>query len=409
MSPKIVCADFPDEGNMFYLIDENLDFIPEVKEFLDWKRATKRAPSTIKAYCSRLLWYYRFLHQQQLQVLQATPADLTEFVIWLCNPHRGQGNVSTIYEPSSLQATSVNLILQAVGSLYYFLVRRGALATSPVTYVDVPRGKWLTERDLLAHIRRGHGAQKTQRMELKLKEPSRLPKTVSEQDFQKFIESIHVGYEPGSDPSGFRNRLLCLLLKEGGFRIGELLGMRMDDLDFGKQGVHVRFRSDNENQARAKAGYGRDRFVHLPTDVLGLLDIYITEVWIEAAPKTDHLWLTLKRDAISQDGKEMYGAALTIPAVESMFRYYSTKSDVNLHPHMLRHTHATEVALSYLCEGQPVDWKFLQERLGHANVVTTMETYAHLTSEDFKPAYDAFVEKRNITRARRKTTIQPIS
>src|SRR2546429_7667094 len=105
MSPKMVCADLPDEDKVFYLIDENLDFIPEVKDFLDWKRATQRASSTIKAYCSRLLWYYRFLQHRQLLVLQATPADLTEFVIWLCNPQREKGNVSTIHESSPLQAT----------------------------------------------------------------------------------------------------------------------------------------------------------------------------------------------------------------------------------------------------------------------------------------------------------------
>src|SRR6266540_26491 len=49
------------------------------------------------------------------------------------------------------------------------------------------------------------------------------------------------------NPTGFRDRLLCLMLKEGGFRIGELLGMHMDDLEFGKHGMHVRFRTDNEN------------------------------------------------------------------------------------------------------------------------------------------------------------------
>jgi integrase/recombinase XerD len=43
------------------------------------------------------------------------------------------------------------------------------------------------------------------------------------------------------------------MLKEGGFRLGELLGMHLEDLDFGKQGVHVRFRPDNENGARARA------------------------------------------------------------------------------------------------------------------------------------------------------------
>src|SRR5260370_31552964 len=136
-------------------------------------------------------------------------------------------------------------------------------------------------------------------MELKLKEPSRLPPTITEQDFFAFVESIHVEKDPNADPTGFRDRLLCLLLKEGGLRIGELLGMHMEDLECGKQGVHVRFRPDNENGARAKAGYGRDRFVHLPTDILGLLDIYLTEVWIEAAPSTDHLWIVLNKRAKS--------------------------------------------------------------------------------------------------------------
>jgi site-specific recombinase XerC len=140
-------------------------------------------------------------------------------VIWLCNPYRDAQIIAPIYQQSPLTATSVNLILQAVGSLYHFLVRRGRLAESPVVYVDVPRGKWL-------------------------KEPDQLPPTISEQDFQTFVNSIHMGENPNGDPTGFRDRLLCLMLKEGGFRIGELLGMHMDDLEFGKHGVHVRFRPD---------------------------------------------------------------------------------------------------------------------------------------------------------------------
>jgi integrase/recombinase XerD len=226
----------------------------------------------------------------------------------------------------------VNLILQAVGALYRFLVRRGELAESP----DIPRGKWLTERDLLAHTR--HDRHLVQRSELKLKEPVRILPIISEQDFQTFVDSIHIDENPNSDPSGFRDRLLCLMLKEGGFRLGELLGMHMEDLDFGKQGVHVRFRTDNQNGARAKAGYGRDRFVHLPSDILGLLDVYITEVWIEANPRTDHLWIVLKKDAKTHDGTSTFGTASTHASVEKMFLHYSRKSGVLLHPHILRHS-----------------------------------------------------------------------
>jgi integrase/recombinase XerD len=398
--PRMVAAEVPDRGRTFYLVDDNLDFIFEVKEFLDWKAATRRAPATIRAYCSRLLWYYRFLDRRGLNPLEATPADLTEFVIWMCNPHRDAGNVEIIHEPSPLQATSVNLVLQAVGALYRFLVRRGMLVESPLRYVDVPRSKWLTERDLLAHTRKGQHL--IQRNELKLREPSRLVPTVSERDFQTFVDSIHMDGDPKRDPSGFRDRLLCLMLKEGGFRLGELLGMRMEDLEFGKQGVHIRFRPDNENGARAKCGYGRDRFVHLPTAVLGLLDVYITEVWIEANPRTDYLWIVLKKDAKTHNGTSTFGAALTQAAVEKMFLHYSRKSGVPIHPHLLRHTHATELVRSYLREGQPVDWKFVQERLGHASVVTTMQIYTHLTDEDRKHAYDSYVEKTRKGHAKRQ-------
>ena len=395
-APRMIAADVPGQGRMYYLVDEALNFVPEVKDFLDWKAATKRAPATVKAYCARLEWYYRFLSHQQLGVREATPSDLTEFVIWLCNPYRDAETVSPIHLASPLSASSVNLILQAVGALYHFLVRRGHLDASPVVYMDVPRGKWLTEGDLLAHIR--HASSRVQRAELKLKEPETIPQTIAEQDFKRFVDSIHLENEPNGDPTGFRDRLICFMLKEGGFRLGELLGMHLDDLEFGTHGVHVRFRPDNENGARAKAGYGRDRFVHLPDDVLGLLDVYLTEVWIEANPGTDHLWIVLNKRARGRDGKSRYGTALSLAAVENMFQHYSKKSGVLLHPHILRHTHATTLVRSYLQDGEPVDWKFVQERLGHASVVTTMQTYTHLTNEDRKYAYERYRQKRSRAR-----------
>jgi integrase/recombinase XerD len=395
--PKMVAAEIPGQDLMFYLIDENLDFIPEVKAFLDWKTATRRAPMTIKAYCSRLHWYYCFLSQKGRSATEATPADLTEFVIWLCNPYRHTNAVSPIHQASPLTATSVNLILQSVAALYQFLVRRGHLHESPVLYVDVPRGKWLKERDLLAHTRRG--AAMVQRMELKLKEPDCMPMTVAEQDFQTFVNSIGMHEDPNGDPSGFRDRLMCLMLKEGGFRIGEILGIHLEDLDFAERGVHVRFRPHNANKARAKSGYGRDRFVSLPPAIMGLLDLYITEVWVEANPVTSQLWIVFKKDATDRSGQPTYGTALTVSTAEKMFQHYSKKSGVTIHPHMLRHSHATDLARSYLQEGQPVDWKFIQERLGHASVVTTMQIYTHLTSEDRKLAYDAYLKKKRTAHA----------
>ena len=115
-APKMVVADVPERGQIYYLVDDQYDFIPLAKEFFDWNAVTNRAPATLKAYCSRLLWYYRFLWQRHLRVLDATPADLTEFVIWLCNPYRESAAVSPLHQASPLTASSVNLILQVVGA-----------------------------------------------------------------------------------------------------------------------------------------------------------------------------------------------------------------------------------------------------------------------------------------------------
>jgi len=48
----------------------------------------------------------------------------------------------------------------------------------------------------------------------------------------------------------------------------------------------------------------------------------------------------------------------------------------------------------YLRQGDAVDWKFVQERLGHASVVTTMQTYAHLNDEDRQRTYENYLRKR---------------
>jgi integrase/recombinase XerD len=405
--PRLVVADVPGVGEMYYLVDESFDFVPEVKRFLDSKRAQGRAPNTVLAYCSRLRYFYQFLSQRELSVLpaegrrQVDSADLAEFVIWLCNPFRAAGNVSPIHQASPIQARTVNLILQAVGTLYKYLVRHQVVAESPVKYVDVPRTQRLREIDLLAHTRRGKDSATVQKMELKLKEPMRRPKVVADPDFESFVNCIHMGSRPKVDCAGFRDRLICVLLKESGLRIGELLGTRLEDVEYGAGGVHVRFRGDNANDARAKAGYGKDRLVHLPPDVMGLIDIYITEVWLDASPDHDFLWVVLRENARNQDGIATYGQPLNYKAVAGQFRHYSKRSGLHVTPHMLRHTHATSLVRSFLDKGEQVDWKYIQERLGHSSVVTTMTFYTHLDDEDRKKSYDNYLQRREQARARR--------
>src|SRR5579859_2451070 len=103
--PKVVVAEVPSLGRMFYLVDEHLNFIDEVKDFLDWKAATRRAPATIEAYCFRLLWYYRYLRRYGLNVMEVGPPDLTEFLLWLCNPYRDAEPTTLVLQAKPIQET----------------------------------------------------------------------------------------------------------------------------------------------------------------------------------------------------------------------------------------------------------------------------------------------------------------
>ena len=86
---------------------------------------------------------------------------------------------------------------------------------------------------------------------------------------------------------------------------------------------------------------------------------------------------------------------MTKSTLDSMFKYYSKKIEIKIHPHMLRHTHATELAREYISKGEPINWKYISERLGHSNVTTTMEIYAHLRPEDYKKEYHRLQEYKN--------------
>ena len=54
-------------------------------------------------------------------------------------------------------------------------------------------------------------------------------------------------------------------------------------------------------------------------------------------------------------------------------------------PHMLRHTHATELIKA--------GWGMahVQQRLGHRNIQTTINTYVHLSNDDLKEKYKAYL------------------
>jgi integrase/recombinase XerD len=218
-----------------------------------------------------------------------------------------------------------------------------------------------------------HG--RTTKRSLKLKEPTRQIKTVTDADFAGFFSST----------DNLQFRCIMLLMREGGLRVGEVLGLWIQDVEFHRNGVWIRRRSALVNQALAKSlREGEERFVDLSPSLMALLDLLVMKHGFD----TDHLFVVLKKNARDKHGHATYGQPLNRHAVKAMFRHYSRKNQVALHAHMLRHTHATELIRA--------DWdvSYVRKRLGHAHVESTM-VYVHLDDEDMGKKWRLFQETRH--------------
>jgi integrase/recombinase XerD len=165
----------------------------------------------------------------------------------------------------------------------------------------------------------------------------------------------------------------------------EVLGLHIQDLEFHRNGVVIRRRSGLANGALAKGMVEREeRFIELTPQVMALLDHLVLQHTFE----TDHVFVILNKQARNRQGESTYGAPLSRHALKSLFRYYSQKTGIPLHAHLLRHTHATELIRAGW------DASYVQERLGHANVQTTINTYVHLDDEDLSQKWRDYQERK---------------
>jgi len=390
-----------DLGLMYYLIDDNYNFIDLVKKYLNMIQARAErevSPNTVKAYCYQLWYFIVFLKIRDLDILDldGNPDLLSKFKLWLKNPYRFYENIKVLnydiefdYIEDSLSVTTINGIISRVSSLYLWLKASNKIKENPVVYRSVMVTQSMRDKDMLAHTRHNRTIQVNT---LKSKVPKTIPKTVEQKYFKKFLDSVNL----------LRDKIILLCLKEGGFRSNELLGVHLEDIDFAEQGLWIRFRGNNINGSRAKAGYGRDRFVHLPTDLMALIDRYISSEWLESNADNDFLFVVVNSNKPSDNGQ-----AMTKSTLDSMFKYYSLKvfgfevkngkkvSKYHITPHMLRHTHATELAREYINKDEQINWEYISKRLGHSSVTTTMEIYAHLRPEDYKKEYQRLQEYKN--------------
>jgi integrase/recombinase XerD len=358
----------------YMLLDENGIPVFPVMKYLKYLDTTNKSPNTQKTYCYALKHYFVFLQEKKLDYKNIRLEELVEFVAWLQNPFESTKVTPLHPVKSKKRETTVNLSITAVTNFYDYLYRNEQLQKDKVDQLmkQVFTGGRRRYKNFLYHVNKG---KPSNRNILKVKEPRKRIQVLDKEDVQHLLEST----------TNIRDRLLIQTLFETGLRIGEVLSLYIVDFKLDhKNGHRIQLvdRGELENGAKLKTG---ERSIYVSQALMDLFDDYLYEVLDELEMGSNFVFVKLH-------GENM-GKAMNYQDVDSLFKRLRNKTNIDVHPHLLRHTHAT------MYYKQTKDIKQVQERLGHSQIQTTMNLYLHPSDEEIRENWEkaqhAFVTSRN--------------
>ncbi|WP_096271764.1 tyrosine-type recombinase/integrase [Paucisalibacillus globulus] len=204
---------------------------------------------------------------------------------------------------------------------------------------------------------------------------------------EKFLEKEElVEFLTHTDNEGLEGDLLVFtMLAYTGMRIGELIALKWQDIDF--ENHTLRIYKTYYNPTNNKVKYK----LLTPKTESSIRTITIDPLLIDLLLKHKEEQNLIKTDnPFYMDNNFIFatneGYPKTIKHVSIRMNRILKKTSIEKHvtPHSFRHTHT-----SLLIEAN-VHIKEIQERLGHSDINTTMDIYAHMTKNFKKEASSKF-------------------
>jgi integrase/recombinase XerC len=271
---------------------------------------------TVKSYREDLTQALGFFRERlgstQIIPQQITTRILRAYLAWL----HDQGYAKT----------TIARRIAAVRSWLRYLCRQGILTENPAQGLRGPR------------------------------QDKKLPHFLTEPDVDKLLAST-----TGEHALGLRDKAILETLYSAGLRVGELCGLKLDDVDLA------------EGVVTAKGKGRRERLA-----LLGESSRAALKEWLSAR---EALLAGLGRhcEAVFLNKN---GGPLTVRSVGRLLEKYLALAglDPRTTPHTLRHTFATHL----LDAG--ADIRGVQELLGHKNLTTT-QIYTHVSTQRLQDSY----------------------
>ena len=284
----------------------------EIEEFSAYLRHERNAsPHTISSYRIDLTQLADYLDAKKIRLSQVDNVVLRGFLVELYR--------------KSLAKTSAARKLAAIRSFFQFCLKRHWIEDNPAKIVATPK------------------LDKT------------VPSFLSEDEMEKFLEI------PPSDATlGIRDRAILEVFYATGIRVGELVGINLENLSLDEKMIRVRGKGKKERLVP----FGRKAAESL-ADYFRLRPALLKKNLNESA-----LFLNYQ------------GARITSRSVQRLVAKYIRRAALRrkISPHSLRHSFASHL----LSRG--ADLRVIQELLGHESLATTQK-YTHV---DLKQMLDVY-------------------
>jgi integrase/recombinase XerC len=286
-----------------------------IDEFLHRLKVEKQySIHTLRGYACDVVSFEEFLEKSRGKKLieAATVRDVRAFLAEL----RAQG----------LARSTVARKVSAIRSFFKFLYRQGYIPANPMTALRTPR------------------------------QEHKLPDFLTEEEVDRVMDI------PDTNKwTGARDRAMLETLYGGGLRVGELVGLDIQDVEL-EQGLAM------------VAGKGKkERFTPIGRCAASAIKKYLEKRRSAKLSRKDN-------DALFINAVD--GRRITTRSVRRIVgKIFAKAGMASFSPHVLRHSFATHM----LQRG--ADLRTVQELLGHENLSTT-QIYTHLTTENLKEIYD---------------------
>lgn len=295
-------------------MEENIKREGNVKELNDYLDSLKYQKNysdyTIESYLNDICEYLDYINSEGLSFKDIEYSDIRFFLMYLKETKKDNNS-------------SIDRKLSALRGFYKYMANEGIVKSNVFSLVSGP------------------------------KKSKKLPRYF---EYNELEEMFNV---PDDTPLGQRDLLLLEMLYATGCRVGELVSMKVSDIDFGRRNILILGKGNKE------------RYVTYGEYCEDALKKYLNDGY-KSLNKNNIDYLFLNNN----------GGALTERGVRYILDHIIKQTGINknISPHMIRHSFATHL----LNEG--CDLLTVQKLLGHESIKAT-QIYTHVTTDRLKEVY----------------------